>query len=130
MAVWALGVGVAWAAAQSPSFQQYGTGGQVQPPPTGQTTTTAGGATTGETGTTATTVTTTQTGTTPAGQGPTEGAPLGEETEVSQPLAAVEAVGDVLPFTGSQAGVALLVIGTALAAAGLGLRRFGRQRSE
>jgi cytoskeletal protein RodZ len=130
VAVWTLGVGAAWAAAQSPSFQQYGVGGQVQPPPTtGQTTTTTtvAGTTTTET---STTPPPTDTGTTPGQTTETSGAPLGEETAVSQPLAAVEAVGDTLPFTGSQALVAFVVLGAALAAAGLGFRRLGRQRSE
>jgi cytoskeletal protein RodZ len=128
VAVWTLGVGAAWAAAQSPSFQQYGVGGQVQPPPTtGQTTTTVAGTTTTET---STTPPPTDTGTTPGQTTETSGAPLGEETAVSQPLAAVEAVGDTLPFTGSQALVAFVVLGAALAAAGLGFRRLGRQRSE
>jgi cytoskeletal protein RodZ len=127
--LWALGLGAAFAAAQSPSYLQYGTGGTVQPPPstaaitTGQTTTgeTTTGATT-STDTTATPPTDTTTDTT--------GAPLGEETQVSQPLAAVEAAGGTLPFTGTQALVGVLLLGSALAAAGIGLRRLGRQRSE
>lgn len=135
VAVWTLGVGAAWAAAQSPSFQQYGVGGQVQPPPTtGQTTTTVAGTTATIAGTTTTETSTTppptDTGTTPGQTTETSGAPLGEETAASEPLAVVEAVGDTLPFTGSQAIVAFVVLGAALAAAGLGFRRLGRQRSE
>jgi hypothetical protein len=132
--LWALGLGAAFAAAQSPSYLQYGTGGTVQPPPstaaitTGQTTTgetTTGATTTGATTSTETTATPPTDTTTD-----TTGAPLGEETQVSQPLAAVEAAGGTLPFTGTQALVGVLLLGSALAAAGIGLRRLGRQRSE
>jgi hypothetical protein len=118
----ALAVAVPLGAAQSPRAQQYNEGAKVEPaPPAAQATTPAA----------VPPVTEAPAEETPAEEQPAEEgqAPAGQQTEGQKGLAVESTAKGFLPFTGFHLGVAFAA-GLAIAAAGLGFRRLGRQRAD